>query len=261
MTAMEVEALQRDGFVVLENVIPTAALAPLRRQLAPYLQGRYPGRNDFEGRHSERVYALLAKAPAVAALVEHPRVLALVDAVLPPHYLLSALLAIQVHPGETPQAFHVDDAAGGFPLAAPRPPMGVSAIWALDDFTATNGATEIAPGSHRWAAMADGSPDRARAGREAVKVLMPAGSVLVFLGNVLHRGGANSASRSRLAVTPQYCAPWMRQIESMLLAVPPATAARYSKRIRELLGYSIVAPGFMGYVDGRHPERLLERTP
>ena len=29
------------------------------------------------------------------------------------------------------------------------------------------------------------------------------------------------------------------------------------KRLRELLGYSIYPP-FVGYVDGRHPERVLE---
>jgi hypothetical protein len=29
------------------------------------------------------------------------------------------------------------------------------------------------------------------------------------------------------------------------------------KRLRELLGYSIYPP-FIGYVDGRHPERVLE---
>jgi hypothetical protein len=42
----------------------------------------------------------------------------------------------------------------------------------------------------------------------------------------------------------------------MMLAVGPA-AARYSPRIRSMLGYSIHPP-FMGFVDGVHPERLLD---
>jgi hypothetical protein len=50
-----------------------------------------------------------------------------VDRLLAPHYLLSAFLAIHVHPGETPQGWHFDD--GGCRVPRPRPMHGVSAIW------------------------------------------------------------------------------------------------------------------------------------
>jgi ectoine hydroxylase-related dioxygenase (phytanoyl-CoA dioxygenase family) len=250
-----VERIRSQGFTVLERVLPDTAVARVRGELAPYLQRKLMGRNDFEGFSSERVYALLAKAPSVAELVEHPAVLELVDALLPRNYLLSAALAINVHPGETPQDFHIDDAAGsgGHALfARPRDMYGVSAIWALDDFTATNGATEVIPGSHRW------GPERAPSPADAVKVLMPAGSVLVFAGNLYHRGGANTSDGTRLAITPQYCLPFLRQIEHMVLSVPPEVAGQYSQRVQELLGYNVIDPGFMGYVDGRHPKRLID---
>ena len=87
---------------------------------------------------------------------------------------------------------------------------------------------------------------------------MPAGSVVVFAGTLYHRGGANTSDNSRLAITPQYCMPWLRQLENMSLAVPPHVAAQYSERVQELLGYSIIDPGFMGFVDGRHPKRLID---
>ena len=106
------EALKRDGYLVLPGLLTEAETATMRAALSPWLQGRYFGRNDFEGTQSERVYALLAKDPALARMVEDPAVLAVVDKLLPPHYLLSAFLAIHVHPGETAQAFHVDDVAG-----------------------------------------------------------------------------------------------------------------------------------------------------
>ena len=44
----------------------------------------------------------------------------------------------------------------------------------------------------------------------------------------------------------------------MVLAVPPAQAARYSPRIREMLGYGLMGTSFVGYVDGRNPARLVE---
>lgn len=250
-----VERIHEQGYTVLERVLSDELRARVRRELAPYLQGVHMGRNDFEGLRSERVYALLAKAPSIAELIEHPAVLDIVDALLPRNYLLSAALAIQVHPGETPQDFHIDDAAGsgGHGLfARPREMFGVSAIWAIDTFTDDNGATEVIPGSHRWGQGEQTDP------ADVVKVVMPAGSVLVFAGNLVHRGGANVSEGSRLAITPQYCMPFLRQIEHMVLAVPPDVAGRYSQRIQELLGYNVIDPGFMGYVDGRHPKRLID---
>src|SRR5262249_17886572 len=74
-----VSTIQREGFVVLEHVLSPLEVDAMRAALAPYLQGKHMGRNDFEGFHTERVYALLAKDPALALLVEHPRLLSIVD--------------------------------------------------------------------------------------------------------------------------------------------------------------------------------------
>src|SRR5580704_9312723 len=241
--------LRRDGYVVLPKLASADQLAGIRRDLAPFLTGRLFGRNDFEGFRSERVYALLAKAPSVAALVEHRAVLELVGAVLHPDYLLSANLAINVHPGETAQSLHSDD--GYCRIPRPREPMGISAIWAIDEFTVDNGATEVIPGSHLWG---DEGPDPGD--DRAVQITMPAGSVVVFMGTLLHRGGANRSNGTRLGITPQYCQPWIRQIENMTLAVPPSVASALSPQVQALLGYSIHPP-FIGYVDGRDPRRLL----
>jgi ectoine hydroxylase-related dioxygenase (phytanoyl-CoA dioxygenase family) len=244
-------AIRREGFVVLPGVLSPGEVTAMRAALAPYLQGELMGRNDFEGFQTERVYALLAKDLALALLVEHPRLLAIVDRLLAPHYLLSAFLAIHVHPGETPQGWHFDD--GGCHVPRPRPMHGVSAIWALDEFTEENGATQLIPRSHLWGDAAP-PPD----GGEAVSICMPAGSALVLAGSLVHRGGASRGIATRLGVTPQYCQPWLRQLENMALAVPPQLARGLSPRVQELLGYSIAEPSFMGYVNGLHPKRLID---
>jgi ectoine hydroxylase-related dioxygenase (phytanoyl-CoA dioxygenase family) len=247
-----VENLRAQGYVVLPGLLSSAQIDRIKTALARYLGRTLFGRNDFEGFNTERVYALLAKAPVIAELVEHPAVLAILDEVLAPNYLLSANLAIKLYPGETRQRLHFDD--GFYRVPRPRPAFGVSAIWAIDAFTAENGATEIIPGSHCW-----GQEPPAEDDPRIESVIMPAGSVLVFLGTLWHRGGANRSAHPRLAITPQYCEPWLRQIEQQVLAVPPEVAAGYSERIQQLLGYSIHAP-FMGYVDGVHPRRLIEQT-
>jgi len=245
---------EEDGYEVIEDAIGADAIARLRAELSPYLQGRLLGRNDFEGRRSERVYSLLAKTPSVAPLIEHPAVLDGVGRFLHPSFLLSAALVVNLHPGETPQGYHQDDALGAAP--PPRAPQGVSTIWALDAFTEDNGATQVIPGSHRWERV-PGPADRDELERLGRPLLLRPGSVAIFPGTLYHRSGANRSQGKRLGLTIQYCQPWLRQLENMMLATPPELATRYSTRIQELVGYSLIAGTFVGYVDGRHPRKLI----
>ncbi|MGD9799555.1 MAG: phytanoyl-CoA dioxygenase family protein [Parvularculaceae bacterium] len=263
-------AFDRDGYLVFRNVLTREEISRVRAALAPHLSRDQRGRNNFEGVASNRVYAMLAKSPVFADLVTHPLALAFVEADLGADCLLSACLAINLHPGETAQPWHYDDSHYDWPR--PRPSLGVSAFWAIDATTETNGATEIIPGSHLWgetdiagaisesdfaksATLNDADPG---ARDDAVKAVMPAGSLMIAKGTLWHRGGANRSSAARLIITPQYCPGWTRPLENMSLAVPPDAARGLPPRAQDLLGYSI-RPPFMGYVDGRHPRRLLER--
>lgn len=242
------EQYQHDGYVIVPEVLKADECAAIKDALAPFTNGTYPGRNEFEGLHSERVYQLLSRSSVFADLVEHPLALAALDRALSPGYLISAFLAILVHPGETAQDLHFDD--GFVQQPRPRPSNMVSIIWAIDEFTETNGATEFIAGSHRWADGHDA------AGAEIRKAVMPAGSALIMDGLLMHRGGENVGSTDRLAITPQYCEPWARQQENHILGTPPEITAQLSPRVRELMGYSIHPP-FMGHVGGRHPDKRL----
>lgn len=246
-----VETLARDGYVILDQALGRAALDELIAALAPHEAARPMGRNAFEGLRSQRVYSLAGKGAAFLRLAEQPDVVALLDRVLLPNYLLSTVQSIRLHPGEAAQSWHTDDAF----YLVPRPrarPLAITVVWAIEDFTADNGATELIPGSQRWG---DEQPD-ARAAT-AIPAVMPAGSALVFDAALWHRGGANRSPGTRLALSPQYCQPWLRPQESQLLIVPPDAARACSPRVRAMLGYSIHPP-FIGQVDGMHPLRLVD---
>lgn len=240
-----------EGFLLFPGLLGAGEVATIRAQLDPVLEATPRGRNDFEGFTTRRVYALLAHAPATAVLVEHPLLLALAARLLEPNFLLSAHLAIQIFDGETAQAWHFDD--GFYRQPMPRPPCGMSAIWSLDPFNDANGATELIPGSHKWGEARP--PDFEAA---AVKATAPAGSLLVFPGNLTHRGGANTRAPARLAVTTQFCQPWLRQQENMMMGLG-ATAKALSPTVQALIGYSLHPP-FMGQVDGMHPLRLIDEA-
>ena len=247
----DLERFQRDGYVILERALDAAAVAEIVAALAPYEANRPMGRNAFEGQKSQRVYSLAAKGEVFQRLAEHPRVMALCEKLLLPNFLLSTLQSIRLHPGEQAQAWHTDDAF--YQVPRPRPEsLAVSVIWAIEDFTEENGATEIIAGSHRWGMEHPDSREYV-----AVPAVMPAGSAIVFDGATWHRGGANRSTGTRLAISPQYCQPWLRPQESQLLIVGPEEARACSERMRSMLGSSIHPP-FIGQVDGMHPLRLVD---
>src|SRR4051794_27547728 len=195
------EEIDCRGYLIFERVLSPGFVNEIRTALAPFLARDLTGRNDFEGLKTNRVYALLAKSPIFAELAIHPLPLAFAEAELGKSCLLSALLAINLHPGETVQPWHFDDSGAKIPR--PRPPLGVSTFWAIDDTTEQNRATEIIPGSHLWdgeivqGAVAPSDFVRKGADRDsgdrpdAVKLVMPSGSLAITKGTVWHRGGAN----------------------------------------------------------------------
>lgn len=242
----DLAAVTRDGYVVLPDLLSARQLADIRSAAEPLLD--HHGRNPFEGKSTQRIYSVLNKTRACDVIADHPRVLALLDRLLLPNYLLSMLQVINILPGEQAQMLHTDDAF--YPLPRPRKALGAATIWAIDDFTADNGATDVIPGSHLWGEEAPDPADRR-------PVVMPAGSCVFFLGTLWHGGGANRSERPRLAVTAQYCEPWVRPQEAFTLSMTRETVRAVSEDIRRMLGYSIHPP-FIGQVDGMHPKRLLE---
>jgi ectoine hydroxylase-related dioxygenase (phytanoyl-CoA dioxygenase family) len=244
----DLAALKRDGYVVMTGLLSREECDELRGRLAPLLD--QTGRNAFEGHRTQRIYSVLEKTRAVDRLVDHPRVLAMLDRLLLANYLLSQLQVINIRPGEDAQLLHADD--GMYPVARPRQELSAATIWAIDEFTEDNGATVLVPGSHLWP---DGrTPTDADPRRSAV---MPAGSCVLFLGTLWHGGGANRSTAPRLAATAQYCQPWLRTQEAFTLSTSTDVVREVSEDIRRMLGYSIHPP-FVGMVNGMHPKRLLD---
>jgi ectoine hydroxylase-related dioxygenase (phytanoyl-CoA dioxygenase family) len=242
-----VGALDAEGHCIVEGLLSPAATAAARASLVDVLASTPTGRNDFEGYKTQRIYALFAKTRAFDGPATDPLVLGVLDRVLG-HYQLSAPTGIQIGPGEREQVLHRDQSI--YPLPLSFPDVVLNTMWALDDFTEVNGATRLVPGSHRWSDRMASEDDK------TVQAVMPAGSVMFYVGKIWHGGGANTTDVPRLGVILEYVASWLRAQENHILAVPREVVATLPERLQELLGYNIYPP-FVGYVDGRHPRRSL----
>ncbi len=199
------------GYVIIPELIPNKEIAAIKNDVEPLLQ--HDGRTEFEGFKTRRIYSVFEKTLALNPLVEHPLILALLDQVLADNYLLSQLQAINVMPGEIQQPLHHDD--GFYPLARPRAAISAATIWAIDDFTEENGATRVIPNSHEWADENPGDGSQ----YQMLPAVMPAGSVIFFLGTLWHGAGPNNSKMPRMAATAQYGEPWARQQENYSLEI------------------------------------------
>ncbi len=189
----------------------------------------------------------------------HPLYLALCDDVLLPNcaeYVLNLGHLMDRGPGADRQWLHRDEDIWVH-VPRPHPELMLASVIALVDFSAANGATVIAPGSHRW------PRDRQAEEPELAVAEMRAGSAVIYLGSTLHAGGGNTtASDWRTGIHLSYALGWLRTEENNVLAVPPAVARSLPERAQRLLGYGVhdaIAQmgGYLGMVDLQDPNRLL----
>ena len=242
------DKLESDGYAIIENYLSAGDVEAKRADLMRILQRTPTGRNEFEGFSTQRIYALFAKTRTFDAQATDPLINGVLERVLGPGFLLSAPVGISIGPGEKAQPIHRDD--GVYPVARPRRELVVNTMWALDDFTEANGATVVIPGSHKWI------DERPNEGSTTFRAVMPAGSVMLFVGSIYHGGGANNTDKARLGVILEFCAGWVRPQENHVLGVPKEIVAGLDPRLQELLGYSVL--GLLGNVDGRHPKKYID---
>ncbi|MDE0757335.1 MAG: phytanoyl-CoA dioxygenase family protein [Pseudomonadales bacterium] len=145
---------------------------------------------------------------------------------------MSVGTAMSPQPGVEPQGLHRDD--GHYPLARPRPPFIANSLIALDDFTQANGATHIAPGSHKR--TGDIWPNT-----DVIFAEMPAGSLLVFDGALWHAGGGNrTKDQRRRSINLNFNLSWLRQQENQYVGIPRTEWLKMPERLQRLLGFQKV---------------------
>jgi len=253
-------ALSEHGGVIVTGA---ASMALLDQVLAdfrvPFDAEGHKFANDFNGYKTRRLGAILGISRAAADLIAHPLVMEITDIMLKPHcssYRIGSSTAIEILGGEAAQELHRDDTI--YPMRIPGVELQIGVMWALDDFTAENGATRVVPNSHRFLRSWH-LPDLSL--RESA--VMPAGSALFYLGSTWHGGGANNSSAPRAGLINTYSLGWLRQESNHYLELPPSIAVGFTPRQRALLGYTPHGSGddCIGKYDGTDCPAWLSTPP
>jgi hypothetical protein len=250
------DVLRRDGALVIDHALEPEVLARVEDELRPWFHAAFHGAGPLFGRKTKRFGGLFAKAPSTALLALHPTVLEVMERILrgpdPDKPRCDAIelnltQAIGIEPGEPAQFLHRDEELWSFTHDFE---LMANAMWTLDAFTAENGATRVIPGSHLWPRDREPEPG------EAVSITAPRGSAILWLGSLLHAGGANRSDGIRRGAVMSYRLGWLASGEKLLLSTPPEVARRLPEPLQRLLGYQVHRPN-LGWVEGQDPIRWL----
>ena len=266
-----IEVLEKDGAAIVDGFVSQEWLSEFNSAVQtsidnykPFDYGE-PEAEEFLGRQTVRLNGLIRKAPNYIDLITDDRLLAIMDHFLAPNcgqYRLNASEIIEIHGGETAQELHWDDVIWPAHFWAPDLLLQFNVMIAATDFTESNGATLVVPGSHKW----DHSKRQPKQ-KEITQAVMKAGSAVFIPGKTLHGGGNNTDGIKRRAIVASYVLGWLRTQENHFLHTSIDEAMKWPERVRQLLGYDLYAHydeniqgGPLGYYEYGSPSALFENA-
>ena len=210
---------------------------------------------------NQRLWMLANKGQCFRDMIVHDLVDDLIGHILGNSFILSTLSANIAKPGGMRMGLHTDQWWMPQPVIpgesivkaseitriavpeflAPDISLGISpavvanTMWMLSDFSATNGSTEVVPGSHLSGAHPRGGD---QSDYNIVQPEAPAGTLMVFDGRLWHGTGAIKGNDERLGVLATFCAPQFRQQENQTLGLDRALWPKLSDKLRNRLGFS-----------------------
>lgn len=242
--SVDVDVYQRDGFVVLDDLLEPEELKALRRESVSLCRGERGSVDGLEAvtedtSDDEALRRVLCihfphkLSPLARELLVLPRLVDVLTQLIGPDVkAMQSMLFVKAEskPG---QAWHQDE------YFIPTRDRSLTAAWiALDDATTENGCLWVLPGSHRRGVIyPEREIDDARFDctteayhfpyddSEAVPVEVPAGGAVIFNGYLLHRSLPNVARRGlRRAIANHYMSaqsllPWCAPREGEHMAM------------------------------------------
>ena len=266
-----IEVLEKDGAAIVDDFVSQEWLSEFNSAIQtsidnykPFDYGE-PEAEEFLGRQTVRLNGLIRKAPNYIDLITDDRLLTIMDHFLAPNcgqYRLNSSEIIEIHGGETAQELHWDDVIWPAHFWAPDLLLQFNVMIAATDFTESNGATLVVPGSHKW-----NHSKRQPKQKEITQAVMKAGSAVFIPGKTLHGGGNNTDGIKRRAIVASYVLGWLRTQENHFLHTSIDEAMKWPERVRQLLGYDLYAHydeniqgGPLGYYEYGSPSALFENA-
>jgi ectoine hydroxylase-related dioxygenase (phytanoyl-CoA dioxygenase family) len=234
------QAVLADGFCILPEHFPRAALDVWREAFAPLLETHIAREGHLENRGPARYYVTLPFAGPFAdpAIFEDDDVLAICERLVGEDLVMCQLATDTPLLGSVYQDVH-RDAPPLFPETGEEtPPFQLAVNFPLVDVTHENGPFEITKATHMISK--EEGLRRLEAGEIQLEPLvMRLGDVMIRDVRGLHRGTPNRTESPRPMVVIGYSRRWLFRPE-VYIRVPRGALATLSERARKMLRFNPV---------------------
>lgn len=215
------------GYVVIEEFFNSNLAASVKEAI----QDRTNKMMVLKGDSSTRYVNLLGTHSIFEELLLDYDIDTIAKSILGEHTNLVDFEILTLHPGAAALSSHIDYPFVLMDKVFVDPIASLQTLWALDDFTETNGATLIVPGSHKERKFPDSSfNDRCQ------PLFLKQGSVVVFHGALWHGTMPNLSDQNRSSALVSFAPIWVKPLSQLDTNV---NKEDYMKpAMRDLLGYN-----------------------
>ena len=228
------EILTGKGYIILPDLLtPDQAQEARSRVLELADEERPQGKLLISGK-KERLYGLIYKGEIFEYMVQHPKIMATIEAILGSDMTLGGFSAHILHPGAVNMGVHVDYPYWAMQPPFPEsPPLEIQVIWMVEDFTEENGAPLFAANTQKRCCF----PESEEFKENAIKITGKAGSAVISHGLCWHDTSVNSTSNPRVSILGNYNPKIVRPLEDHSRDRKQEVIDRASPKLKQLLGY------------------------
>ncbi len=237
LTDSQKNRLDTEGFLLLENLIPTDITTQLReRALSLAASEQQVGKSHtyLANNSAQRVWNLVDKGEIFEEAIQQPKMLEAMEYLLGADCTLSSFTVNVLYPGAPDAGLHIDYPLSALPTPRPSFPMVANSVWFLDDWTLENGATSCVPGSHR---RLKALPESGVEYADELQICGPRGSVLIVNGAIWHGSSENKTHAPRVGLLGFFCRSILKPQQAHMNLVSNDVISRATPTLKRLLGF------------------------
>lgn len=254
MTQKEINFFKKNGYLIRKNIFTDSQCKKLKKKLikANKAEVEYHKKNKKKI-ESIKDYGMVMVCPIYD--IAFANILGIKKLIEPFNYFLEnnsivyAFTSSSMPPGKTnfSSRIHVDN-----PRYIKSYLTNMGCTIALDDFTNENGATQFLPKSH----LKQQEPSKKKFEKLKKIFVCKKGSVLYFSGRLFHRGGVNTTSEWRDALTINMCRYWMKPRFNYNILFKNFKK-KLSSQILKKFGYNSIPPSSLDEYYGYNVKRTF----
>ncbi len=240
--------VRNNGYVLFERVLSPTLVAAMQASFTDLLEAHVQQADPNRGARRYQMHMPFAPPFSDERVIASPFVLPIVEALVGEDCICHYFASDTPLPGSDYQAVHPDIYQLFPESSAVMPPYSIVVNIPLVDAREDNGPLEIWPGgTHHYVAQPSQVANLA-AEMQSVRVLMPAGSIVIRDSRMWHRGTPNRSTAPRPNFTLIYSRFWLK-LRYRPIPIPQSTYDGLSKRAQRLFRLENVGSD----VD-RHPD-------